>query len=103
MQKEGKQFYHNKPDTYTWNILPISAGTTTPELFFIKCDDAGTPIEPSTGFAVKFTFPRIENDTVYLDSDFCWIELTEDNIFEYDGAAVTNIVTFYQTITSTTF
>mgnify|MGYP003596573468 CR=1 FL=1 len=101
--QEGKQFYHNKPTSYKWSILPISVGVTQPEIFCIKYDDADAPIEPNNGFALKCQFVRISDSTITIDSDFCWMELTEDNIFDYDGSPVTDITTLYQTLTATTF
>lgn len=103
MDKHLKQFYHNKPTEYTWEILPINAMVAQPELFFIKCDSEGVRLTETTGFVIKANSVRLEMPTLIIDSDTAWFELSEDNVFAYDGNPVSDLEAFFGLLTGANF
>jgi hypothetical protein len=101
--KHNKQYYNNKPTEVKWMILNMDVARMDPYLFLIKCDDSDTPFSPSEGFVQIFSSVRLETSSLILDSDDVWVELTLDNIVDYDSTEVTNLATLFGALTGATF
>ena len=101
--KHNKQYYNSKPLVTKWSILNMGSASSTPNLFFIKCDDSDAPLSPSEGFVKVFDSVRLETDSLILDSDHIWVELTMDNIVDYDSGAVTSLSELFGALTGASF